>query len=178
LPQNGHFDVYQLLVRDGRSCDIPSEYQYVFTLACQEGNLAIVEDILQLGRIDPGNDNNAALCASVAEGRTQVVKRMLQEPQVKVTRYVLMSADNNGCDELVELLVTRAMTDRKRLFGEPLLGESDGLVYAALRRRQMASMRRWVMCTRRTQGVRVAARVADVMRDIHFEWAIFDFESP
>jgi hypothetical protein len=149
----------------------------VFNLACELGYMDIVDDMLDYGGVNPAEYHGGAMNMAAARGHLPVVKRLFQDERIKLTRSVLTSADTSGCEALIELLMKRAMGNKKVLLGGPHKGVKGGVLHDALRAQQTRSMSMWLMCTKRTQGVYVAARVIDVLRDAYHEWIAFDIET-
>ncbi|ORY41533.1 hypothetical protein BCR33DRAFT_739570 [Rhizoclosmatium globosum] len=84
--ENGHFEVVNVLLSDGRvnpnDCNALSR-------ASKKGRLDIVERILEDPRTDPSLDNNAALLSAGHGHYKHILERLLLDPRINVTR------DNN-----------------------------------------------------------------------------------
>jgi hypothetical protein len=93
--------VLKELLRDGRA-DPANLYNSPIRVACQYGNIKMVEALLQDKRVDPTDLDNLALRYASLYARTDVVSLLLQDGRVEPTDQIISEAPT---DEIKEMLI-------------------------------------------------------------------------
>jgi ankyrin repeat protein len=85
-----------------------------FISASQNGDIAVVNRLLDDTRVDPSADNNFAIRAASLNGHTHVVVRLLADPRVDPSadnNFAIRFAAQNGHAPVVDLLLSDSRVD-------------------------------------------------------------------
>jgi hypothetical protein len=146
---------------------------FIDTLHSEVGYERIVKLLLQDGRADPAALENVALRSAANNGQLRVVLQLIADERVSINVDALLAADAGGHEAIVRRLIARDPRVLAQLCSEPLVCVAGGPLRRELDRWESRSTELLLMCVKRTLGPHVAARTADVLRDVSVEWVAF-----
>lgn len=172
----GHVEVVKLLLTDER-VNPSAEDDAAFKKACANGHVEVVQLLLADGRANLSAEDEYAIKTAAQNGHVEVVRVLLADARMNaslvVMQVALKVADKGKHESVVRLLVNSQPQLLAALYRGEMQYTADGPLRQQLNRHEARSTFFLLMCVKRSQSNRTAARVSDVMREVRDEFACF-----
>jgi hypothetical protein len=146
-------------------------------VASDNKHVRVAKLLLADARVDPSDGCVSTIGLACYKGQVAMLQLLMANPRAVVTETELMAADIGGA-AVVKLLVDAQPQALLRLFKRAVECREHGPLRRALKRCEARSAMTLLLCVKRRQTDVVAARVADVLREVLSEFTPFQVTTP